>query len=182
MKDIRSTVMQLSGRLGNACYDTLCLAIEAAQSVPPEEFQMKRIWSEVRNRTGKSTNAISRALARAANDIWERGNRALLCEIFGRKLVEAPTSKELVLVLAEYLRPRVAYQCWAAGLVYEFGIQASDDYGARLVTAPFTRSRAGAERLVAMLNESQLPLDEFRIRFLTGELPGLPERTQAEEV
>ena len=30
MKDVRSTVMQLSGRWGNTCYNMLCLAVEAA--------------------------------------------------------------------------------------------------------------------------------------------------------
>ena len=34
MKDIRSTVMQLSGRWGNTCYATLCLAVEAALDLP----------------------------------------------------------------------------------------------------------------------------------------------------
>lgn len=43
MKDVRSTVMQLSGRWGNTCYNMLCLAVEAARGLPREEFQMKRI-------------------------------------------------------------------------------------------------------------------------------------------
>ena len=79
MKDVRSTVMQLSGRWGNTCYNMLCLAVEAAKGLPREEFQMKRIWSAVREATGKSPETISRALTRAATDIWERGNRELFC-------------------------------------------------------------------------------------------------------
>lgn len=39
MKDVRSTVMQLSGRWGNTCYNMLCLAVEAARGLPREEFQ-----------------------------------------------------------------------------------------------------------------------------------------------
>ena len=38
MKDVRSTVMQLSGRWGNTCYNMLCLAVEAAKGLPREEF------------------------------------------------------------------------------------------------------------------------------------------------
>lgn len=91
MKDVRSTVMQLSGRWGNTCYNMLCLAVEAARGLPREEFQMKRIWSAVREATGKSPETISRALTRAATDIWERGNRELLMAIFARTLTKAPT-------------------------------------------------------------------------------------------
>ena len=78
MKDIRSTVMQLSGRWGNTCYATLCLAVEAALDLPYGDVQMKHLWSAIHERTGKSPQAISRALARAAADVWERGNRELL--------------------------------------------------------------------------------------------------------
>lgn len=58
MKDVRSTVMQLSGRWGNTCYNMLCLAVEAAKGLPREEFQMKRVWSAVREATGKSPETI----------------------------------------------------------------------------------------------------------------------------
>ena len=44
MKDIRSTVMQLSGRWGNTCYATLCLAVEAALDLPYGDVQMKH-WN-----------------------------------------------------------------------------------------------------------------------------------------
>ena len=91
MKDIRSTVMQLSGRWGNTCYATLCLA---------GDVQMKHLWSAIHERTGKSPQAISRALARAAADVWERGNQELLEAIFARTLKKAPTAKELVFTLA----------------------------------------------------------------------------------
>ena len=82
MKDVRSTVMQLSGRWGNTCYNMLCLAVEAAKGLPREEFQMKRIWSAVREATGKARRRSPRAPTRAATDIWERGNRELLMAIF----------------------------------------------------------------------------------------------------
>ncbi len=72
MKDIRSTVMQLSGRWGNTCYATLCLAVEAALDLPYGDVQMKHLWSAIHERTGKSPQAISRALARAAADVGTR--------------------------------------------------------------------------------------------------------------
>ena len=95
MKDVRSTVMQLSGRWGNTCYNMLCLAVEAAKGLPREEFQMKRVWSAVREATGKSPETISRALTRAATDIWERGNRELLMAIFARTLTKRRQPRHL---------------------------------------------------------------------------------------
>ena len=44
MKDIRSTVMQLSGRWGNTSYATLCLPVEAALDLPYGDVQMKH-WN-----------------------------------------------------------------------------------------------------------------------------------------
>lgn len=71
---------------------------------------MKRIWSAVREASGKSPGTISRALTRAATDIWERGNRELLMAIFARTLTKAPTAKALVYTLAEYVKPSLGYR------------------------------------------------------------------------
>lgn len=122
MKDVRSTVMQLSGRWGNTCYNMLCLAVEAARGLPREEFQMKRIWSAVREATGKSPETISRALTRAATDIWERGNRELLMAIFARTLTKAPTAKALVYTLAEYVKPSLDYRCFSEPRSGQYGL------------------------------------------------------------
>ena len=180
MKDVRSTVMQLSGRWGNSCYNTLCLAVEAARELPRGDFQMKHVWSAVREETGKSPEAISRALARAAADIWERGNRELLMAIFARTLTKAPTAKELVCTLAEYARPVLDYRCFAEPRSGEFGLLVRSEYEPILMTAPFSRSRAFVEKLAAQLTVQQRPLTAFRVQFLSGEIPGvLPERTGA---
>ena len=128
MKDIRSTVMQLSGRWGNTCYATLCLAVEAALDLPYGDVQMKHLWSAIHERTGKSPQAISRALARAAADVWERGNRELLEAIFARTLKKAPTAKELVFTLAEYVRPQLDFRCFAEPKSGEFGIVVRENY------------------------------------------------------
>ena len=167
MKDVRSTVMQLSGRWGNTCYNMLCLAVEAARGLPREEFQMKRIWSAVREATGKSPETISRALTRAATDIWERGNRELLMAIFARTLTKAPTAKALVYTLAEYVKPSLDYR-----------LLVRLDREPVAMTAPFSANRADVEKLAAQLTVQQRPLAEFRLQFLSGEIPGvLPEQT-----
>ena len=173
MKDVRSTVMQLSGRWGNSCYEVLCLAVEAARDMPREQLQMKCVWDRVRERTGKRPEAISRALARAASDIWERGSRELLTTIFGHPLAKAPTSKELVFTLSEYVRPKLEYCCWTARSTLEHGIFVKDGAELRLVTEPFSTNLAFVDALIAQLNAEQRPLETFRMQFLTGEIPGV---------
>ena len=178
MKDIRSTVMQLSGRWGNTCYATLCLAVEAALDLPYGDVQMKHLWSAIHERTGKSPQAISRALARAAADVWERGNQELLEAIFARTLKKAPTAKELVFTLAEYVRPQLDFRCFAEPKSGEFGIVVRENYEPVLMTAPFSENRAFVEQLAARLTVRQPSLKTFRRQFLTGEIPGvLPERS-----
>ena len=162
MKDVRSTVMQLSGRWGNTCYNMLCLAVEAAKDVPREEFQMKRIWSAVRKETGKSPESISRALARAGADIWERGNRELLMVIFARTLTKA-----------EYVQPSLHYRCFSEPRSGEYGLLVHRDDEPIAMTAPFSRSRAAVEKLAAQLTVQQRPFAEFRLQFLSGEIPGV---------
>ena len=54
MKDIRSTVMQLSGRWGNTCYATLCLAVEATLDLPYGDVQMKHLWRIFRSGSSKA--------------------------------------------------------------------------------------------------------------------------------
>lgn len=178
MKDVRSTVMQLSGRWGNTCYNMLCLAVEAARGLPREEFQMKRVWSAVREATGKSPETISRALTRAATDIWERGNRELLMAIFARTLTKAPTAKALVYTLAEYVKPSLDYRCFSEPRSGQYGLLVRLDREPVAMTAPFSANRADVEKLAAQLTVQQRPLAEFRLQFLSGEIPGvLPEQT-----
>ena len=173
MKDVRSIVMQLSGRWGNKCYNTLCLAIEAALEIPRDEVQMKVIWREVGARNGRQPEANSRALARAALDIWNRGNRALLMEIFGRTLEKAPSSKELLLVLTDYIRPELEYRCWQTKRSQEYGLLAKEDAELRLVTEPFSKDRAFVKMLARRLNVQQKPIESFRAQFLSGQIPGV---------
>lgn len=174
MQDISSTIMQLSGRWGNECYHLLCLAVEAALALEPEDFQMKIIWSEVHARSGKSTEAISRALSRAANDIWERGNRRKLQELFDRPLTQAPMAKELIRVLADHFRPRVSYRLWEDSIRHEFGLCGSSTCGAQVIISPFTKNRERAERLAHSLTLCQRPLSEFRLQALTGAFSDAP--------
>ncbi len=70
--------------------------------------------------------------------MWERGNRELLEAIFARTLKKAPTAKELVFTLAEYVRPQLDFRCFAEPKSGEFGIVVRENYEPVLMTAPFS--------------------------------------------
>ena len=63
---------------------------------------MSTICAMVQASTGMSVKAISKALSRVTADIWVYGNRDKLQQIYGRPVLEQPTPKELVSVLAVY--------------------------------------------------------------------------------
>ena len=70
------------------------------RSCLPKEPKMNTICAMVQTSTGMSVKAISKALSRVAADIWDYGNRDKLCQIYGRPVLEKPTPKELIFVLA----------------------------------------------------------------------------------
>ena len=110
--------------------------------------------------------------------IWERGNRELLMAIFARTLTKAPTAKALVYTLAEYVKPSLDYRCFSEPRSGQYGLLVRLDREPVAMTAPFSANRADVEKLAAQLTVQQRPLAEFRLQFLSGEIPGvLPEQT-----
>jgi len=103
MKKTKKLVTEISGRRGQECYYILCCAVDVAISCQPTEPTMTVILTEVSKRTGKKHKTASKALSRALEDIWEHGDRRRLQEIYGRTIIEKPTPKDLVCVLAQYL-------------------------------------------------------------------------------
>lgn len=99
---IKRTVTELSGRRNMACYYVLCLAVQAARDRLPAEPPMGVICATVQDSTGMSGGAVSKALSRVTADIWDNGNRDKLRKIYGRPILERPSPKELVFVLAGY--------------------------------------------------------------------------------
>ena len=110
--------------------------------------------------------------------IWERGNRELLMAIFARTLTKAPTAKALVYTLAEYVKPSLDYRCFSEPRSGQYGLLVRLDREPVAMTAPFSANRADVEKLAAQLTVQQRPHAEFRLQFLSGEIPGvLPEQT-----
>ena len=79
--------------------------------------------------------------------------------------------------LAEYVKPSLDYRCFGAALG-QYGLLVRLDREPVAMTAPFSANRADVEKLAAQLTVQQRPLAEFRLQFLSGEIPGvLPEQT-----
>ena len=73
----------------------------AAESPEGGSLYGSPICNEVRIRTGKKTNgAVSRALNRAAKDIWQNGRRR---ELRAYWIEEPPTAKELISLISAKL-------------------------------------------------------------------------------
>lgn len=101
MQEIQNAVYSLVGTRGKECYCLLCHAIDIAIAHQPNMPQMKYICEEICKRTGKrTTTAVSRALDRAAKDIWQYGKREALHTYW---IEEQPTAKELIYLIAAKL-------------------------------------------------------------------------------
>ena len=103
MKQIKRVVTKISGHRGRECYYTLCCAINAAIRYQPDEPLMKVLCSDIHTWTRKDCKSIQRNLCRAVDDIWEFGDREELNNLYGHVVLEKPTPKDLICVVAEYI-------------------------------------------------------------------------------
>ena len=182
MKEIKRLIAQISGHRNRECYLVLACAVKAALGYQPQEPKMETIVERTAALLGgrKNPAAVSRALSRVAEDIWERGNRPALFRLFGYQLREPPTPKELVFRLAEHLWTHLPDREQSRPAVYQlredlsgegYGIMASlRDPGYFAATSAFCPDRATAEHLVRRLNEVRMPLSDFEMRYLSGSL------------
>ena len=75
--------------------------------------------------------------------------------------------------LAEYVQPSLNYRCFSEPRSGEYGLLVYRDDEPIAMTAPLSRSRAAVEKLAAQLTVQQRPFAEFRLQFLSGEIPGV---------
>jgi len=90
----------IAGHVGNRCYYILALSVKEMQKYYPDRPPvMATIYSAVAKQIGSSVASVSKAVGRAVADIWENGDRKALEQIAGRKLVEKPSPKDLLVIL-----------------------------------------------------------------------------------
>ena len=106
MRAAKALVTRLSGHRNRSCYFVLCCAVEVARQHQPLELPLKNILEEVQQLLASESRkpaTLSKALSRAVIDLWESGNRAELEKIFGRKILDCPTPREIIYRLAEFI-------------------------------------------------------------------------------
>ncbi len=163
-EDILRTVEKISGKLSRDCYYDLCCLVKAAIPRMPGTFSMETLYPEAQRYSEKEKDTLAKALSRAAEDIWDCGDRAEL-------------QKDLVRVLAlsvwrrrKAVRPQVRYQVLETRHPRRFGFSGESWEPERhLVVLLPGREQAEVEQLVRRLNQRQIPIQEAEERFLNGE-------------
>ena len=89
-EDILRTVEKISGKLSRDCYYDLCCLVKAAIPRMPGTFSMETLYPEAQRYSEKEKDTLAKALSRAAEDIWDCGDRAELQKLFQRVLRESP--------------------------------------------------------------------------------------------
>lgn len=164
-EDILRTVEKISGKLSRDCYYDLCCLVKAAIPRMPGTFSMETLYPEAQRYSEKEKDTLAKALSRAAEDIWDCGDRAELQKLFQRVLREKPTPKDLVRVLAlsiwrrrKAVRPQVRYQVLETRHPRRFGFSGESWEPERhLVVLLPGREQAEVEQLVRRLNQRQDP-------------------------
>ena len=182
MKEIKRMIAQISGHRNRECYMILSYAVEAASRYQPQEPKMETIVSDVAVMLDhqKGGPAISRALSRAVEDIWKYGSRKELEKFWGGPLLEPPPPRALVLRLAEYVWSRRDSRGPHRGITYRWcRTPMRTGYGivvttrsprCQVIGCPVCTDLETVQRLVRVLNEEQLPLEDFEERCLTRTL------------
>lgn len=101
-------------RLGaNGSYSGFWPAICATEKLmeDPEriDYVCKGLYLEIAEEYGSSVKCVEKNIRRLKEMIWAYGNRELLTEIFGEKVMEgrAPANRIFLDVLAAYLREKL---------------------------------------------------------------------------
>ena len=170
-------VFEISGNAHMKCYQDLRLAVEITHGYLPVQPSMKELTAEIvpQLKAKKSADSVARALARAAEDAWDNGDRYILENKYGFRC--KPTPKELILKLARTMKPSMEYRLWREDASGAYGIIASTPDGDHwMAVAPFLRDEAKALAVIRVLNQSEVSFEQFRELMLSGSLLTLIER------
>ena len=105
MAVVRQIVQGIGGHTERKCYTMLHHAIYLSLASYPQRLQMKVIKREVIRQVGEPIipDAASRALARAADDIWNCGCRDKLEALYGHPLSEKPSPLSIIYAISDHI-------------------------------------------------------------------------------
>ena len=162
MAGAEDIVFEISGNAHRTCYEVLRIAVEIAHENLPVQLSMKDLTATMIPKLDKeiSATSVSRALARAVEDAWDNGGRAVLQDKYGFQT--KPTPKELIFRLARAIDPPTEYRILkdSSG---RYGIVVSkpgEDYW--MAVAPFLKDEDKMAAIIQHLNQSHMPMELFR--------------------
>jgi len=105
MDRVNQVIRSISGHDAKKGYQLFRLAVRITLEQLPERPDMKTISREIASGLEPpiKEKSVAQTLERTAADIWCYGCRKNLERIFGRPLVEQPTAKSMILIVAEYI-------------------------------------------------------------------------------
>lgn len=175
MTGAEDIVFEMIGNAHMNCYQDLQLAIEIAHEHLPVQLSMKTLTEEVvfKSTAKKASASVSRALARAVEDIWNYGRREILQSKYGFR--NKPTPKALIYRLAKALQTPAKYRILqdATGKYGIVAINAAEKHWMGI--APFLKDEGKANAIVSILNQSEVPMEQFRELAFNDELLSLIE-------
>ena len=168
-------LLSISGRRNLTCYDALRHGIDISLEHHPTQLQMKVLEREVALRMDKDLkpSSASRAMSRAALDIWDHGCRRNLEEIYGHPLRERPTAQSIIYTVSDYAASSVSYELVPMHSSRRRHTIVGCD-GEQSVAVPvISDDEEKLKQVISTLNARQVPLETFLELFFEGHLPDL---------
>lgn len=173
-EDILRAVGRLGGRQSRACCRDLCRMVEAAVPYMPETFSLEQLYPAAGASEDRSREALARSLSRAAEDVWENGDREELARLLGCRTRYKPAPKELIraLAMSVWLERRrrqagASYRMIESDYPRRIGVVGeSGDPPVRLVVLMPDQERDAVERMVEHLNRERTSLEEAELFLL----------------
>lgn len=105
MKNPYAAVTRIAGNITRCGYGFLTSSAEvvALRGSYPRGRLATEVYAKVAAIHGTTADLVARDLARAVEDIWQHGDRAVLEKILHHKAVTKPSPGEMILALANYI-------------------------------------------------------------------------------
>lgn len=174
MASAEDIVFEISGNPHLGCYDALRHAVEIAYEHFPEQLSMSELSATIVPllKGTKTASSVSRALARATEDAWDNGGQAILRIKYG--FSTKPSPKELIFSLACNMKKATTYRLWKQASSGKCGIVARHtDENYWITTMPFLNDENNAAAIVYILNQTNMPMEQFRKLIISDRLLGI---------
>ena len=105
MKNPYAAAVSLGGNTSKCGYSYLAssAAIIVGLDALPRNELSEKVYKPVAAIHRTKPHLVAREIARAVEEIWEHGDREMLREVLGHKVIDKPTPAEVMQALANYI-------------------------------------------------------------------------------